>query len=293
MGRPGMALHAPLAPIQAFLLPSCLTTRRAGAYLKPHARGQRRPRDLRVRALDPDHFTCPAPAHGAVHQQRPGGSPAEGHASIILETPQAPSPPLPTSPPAPPPSLFRDSTAGAVGSARHGTQRGPGGGTASVKAAEAASEAAEIAAAKMAKAAITAADGEGVQPGTVPGMHEMYHLDAPSLGGFEEAVAAAVRALGALLSCVGGDCGGSGGGDGGGGRPETQLGVLCTSEVPLPPPGVASLLLGVDGISAGVGGGGKIVETIADVRDSFRELLVTAAALGVAVPCAPEGAGMS
>lgn len=162
-----------------------------------------------------------------------------------------------------------------------------------MKAAEAASEAAEIAAVKMAEAAITAADGEDVQPGTVPGMHEMYHLDAASLGGFEEAVGAAVRALGVLLLCVGGDCGGNGGGSGGSGRPETQLGVLSASEVPLPPPGVASLLQGVDGISAGVGSGGKIVETIADVRDSFRELLVTAAALGVVVPCAPEGAGMS
>lgn len=164
-----------------------------------------------------------------------------------------------------------------------------------MKAAEAASDAAEIAAAKMAEAAITAADGEEVQPGTVPGMHELYHLDAASLRGFEEDVAAAVRALETLLSCIGGDRGGNGGGGGGGGRgrPKTQLGVLSASEVSFPPPGVASLLMGVDRISAGVGGGGVIVETIADVRDSFRELLVAAAALGVAVPCAPEGAGVS
>ncbi|CAN0291472.1 unnamed protein product, partial [Ectocarpus sp. 4 AP-2014] len=31
--------------------------------------GQRRPRDIRLRALDPDHFTCPPPAHGELHHR--------------------------------------------------------------------------------------------------------------------------------------------------------------------------------------------------------------------------------
>ena len=51
-------------------------------------------------------------------------------------------------------------------------------------------------------------------------------------------------------------------------------------------------MLGVDGRGGGGdGGGGAIVEAISDVQDSFRELVVAATALGVVVPCAPEGAG--
>lgn len=52
-------------------------------------------------------------------------------------------------------------------------------------------------------------------------------------------------------------------------------------------------MLGADGDCGGRSGGGAggIVEAVADVRDTFRELVVAAASLGVVVPCAPEGAG--
>lgn len=41
----------------------------------------------------------------------------------------------------------------------------------------------------------------------------------------------------------------------------------------------------------GAGGGAAVVKAIADVRDTFAGLVVAAAALGVVVPCVPEGAG--
>ncbi|CAN0284737.1 unnamed protein product, partial [Laminaria digitata] len=241
----------------------------AGTFLKPHAGSQqRRPRDLRVRALDPDHFTCLPPAHGAVHQQRPGTAPAEGHSSVSVADCRPPS----------------------------GAPR----------AAEEAAEAAAAAAAAAATVALRGAGGDG-RPGAVPAVHEMYHLDAASLGGFEEAAAAATRALGDLLTHVGGGGGGGGGRGGGGGGGVGGGGCGGGRGVGFGggggggdggggvEQGVALLLLGVGGSSGGGSGGdrggGAIVEAISDVRDSFRELVVAATALGVVVPCAPEGAG--
>ena len=173
----------------------------------------------------------------------------------------------------------------------------------------AAEEAAKAAAAAEAEAATIAlgAGGDG-RPGAIPAVHEMYHLDAASLVSFEEAAAVATRALGDLLTHIGGGGGGGGDGDGGdggsggdGGRgkvgnidddrwgdraKDSRKSALMSQQ------GVALLLLGVDGGGGrGDGGGGAIVEAISDVRDSFRELVVAATALGVVVPCAPEGAG--
>lgn len=268
--------------------------RRAGTFLKPHTRGQRRPRDLRVRALDPDHFTCPPPAHGAMHQQQPGTTPAEGHASIVVESPVCRLSPGP--PPAPPAQRSHMAGASGGGARRERTDGREG---RAVAAALAAAEAAEAAAAGAATA------GREPRPGTMPGIHEMYHLDAVSVGAFGEAVAAATRALEALLAHV--PVGGGGRGDGGGGRRGPGGGRggnsvgdsgdggggdtrYAVDRAILPPPGVASLLLGR---MNGGGGGGSIVEAIGDVRGRFRELVVAAAALGAVVPCAPEGAGAS
>ncbi|CAM9736285.1 unnamed protein product [Scytosiphon promiscuus] len=60
-------------------------SRESGEPLSPTPRssGQRRPRDIRLRALDPDHFTCPPPAHGEAHQRLPGAAPAGGHVSVL------------------------------------------------------------------------------------------------------------------------------------------------------------------------------------------------------------------
>jgi len=114
----------------------------------------------------------------------------------------------------------------------------------------------------------------------------MYHLDAASLNGFVEAAAASTRALESLLSSVSGGNGNGGGGDGRGGS------VCSSTKGLLPPTGVASLLLGADRADeGGVQCGATVVEAVADVRDSFRELVVAAASLGVVVPCAPDGAG--
>lgn len=148
-----------------------------------------------------------------------------------------------------------------------------------------AAEAAAAAAAESAAAAAVAFD-EG---SAVPEIREMYHLDAPSLRQFEEAAAAATRALEALLVGVTGGDGGDGGGGGGGGR--APAAGASAGRLPLPATvGVGSLLLPVarGGCS---GGGGGMVKAIAKVRDTFRGLVVAAAALGVAVPCSPEGAG--
>ena len=223
-----------------------------------------------MRALDPDHFTCPPPAHGAMHQQRPGTAPAEGHSSVLVADVSICRPP---------------SAAPAVRST-------------ATRTAEAAAEAAAAAAATVALGAAC-----GSRPGAIPAVHEMYHLDAASLGGFEEAAAAATRALGDLLIHIGGGGagggggggGGCGGGRGGGGRSGvgSDRAQGTRSSALMGQQGVALLLLGVDGNGGGGegGGGGAIVEAISDVRDSFRELLVAATALGVVVPCAPEGAG--
>lgn len=142
-----------------------------------------------------------------------------------------------------------------------------------------AAESANLAAESAATAATT-----GGRHASLPGMHEMYHLDAASLGGFEEAAASATRALESLLARVGSD----GHTQGINGRLSAVAGGL------LPPTGVASLLIGADGGSGGVEGrhaAGDIAVAIAGVRDSFRALVVAAAALGVVVPCAQEGAG--
>ena len=169
--------------------------------------------------------------------------------------------------------------------------RAAGGSAATKAAAAAAAAGAETAAAEAAAAAVGARDG-----GVVPDIREMYHLDAASLAGFGEAAAAATRALEALLMSVGG----GGGGRGGGHRDSCGFGEgheqgKAWSAGGLPPPtGVASLLLGADrddGVGRSGGGAGEIVEAIAEVRDTFRELVVAAASLGVVVPCAPEGAG--
>lgn len=257
-----------------------------GTYLKPQgSRGQRRPRDLRLRALDPLHFTCPPPAHGETHQRRPGAAPAEGHASVLAQDEEAEEEekeeegaPLFSIPSA---AASSSSFLMAVPSAAGA--RAAGGPTAAA-AAEAAAAGAEAAAAAAAAAALAAgADAGG--GGVVPDLHEMYHLDAASLDGFVEAAAAATRALESLLSSVSEGSSNSGG-EGRGGSLFSSTGGL------LPPTGVASLLLGADG---GGGGGGQcgaaVVEAIADVRDTFRELVVAAASLGVVVPCAPDGAG--
>ncbi|CAN0385039.1 unnamed protein product, partial [Ascophyllum nodosum] len=82
-------------------------TRDSSAYLKPHGRDQRRPRDLRIRALDPDHFTFPPPTHGAAHQQPPGTVPPEGYASVV-------------SPPASPPLRSSGSGSGGFGGSGRG-----------------------------------------------------------------------------------------------------------------------------------------------------------------------------
>lgn len=145
-----------------------------------------------------------------------------------------------------------------------------------------AAEAAAAAAAEAATAAVAFDEG-----GAAPEISEMYHLDAPSLRQFEEAAAAATRALEALLvGITGGD-----GGDGSGGGDRTPAEDVSAGRLPLPATvGVGSLLLPVARGDCS-GGGGGMVRAIAEVRDSFRGLVVAAAALGVAVPCSPEGAG--
>ncbi|CAB1109209.1 unnamed protein product [Ectocarpus sp. CCAP 1310/34] len=146
-----------------------------------------------------------------------------------------------------------------------------------------AAEAAAAAAAEAAAAAASVASDEG---SAVPEIRGMYHLDAPSLQHLEEAAAAATRALEALLVGVaGGD-----GGDGGGGGGRAPAACALAGRLPLPATvGVGSLLIPVarGGCSGGEGG---MVKAIAEGRDTFRGLVVAAAALGVAVPCSPEGA---
>ncbi|CAM9592239.1 unnamed protein product, partial [Ectocarpus sp. 6 AP-2014] len=259
--------------------------------------GQRRPRDIRLRALDPDHFTCPPPAHGESHHRRAGASPAEGHASVLLAddgggggggggggwegggtSPYSSAALSLSGPSRTPPG---GASAGGGACSRAGARAAGGGGAIAARAAEAAA----AAAAEAASAATSVASDEG---SAVPEIREMYHLDAPSLRQFEEAAAAATRALEALLVGVTGGDGGDGGGGGGGGRAP----AACASAGRLPLPatvGVGSLLLPVamGGCSGGEGG---TVKAIAEVRDTFRGLVVAAAALGVAVPCSPEGA---
>lgn len=289
---------------------------KTGSFLQPHAnRGQRRPRDLRARALDPDHFTCPPPTHGAVHQQHPGATPAEQHASVIAETPlgralMSPESRSRMSTPLPPPlSRTPGSTKRRGGSGEGVKSMGEGArGCAEGKrpAAVGAAAAGAALAAGMARdeAAAMATAGPSDVPGAVAGMHEMYHLDAASLGGFEQAIAVALRALDALLFSLGtssgvSDSGGYTDEDSVGGR-RTRNASSSTAPVSaametnavLPPPGVASLLLGAGEIGGGSHGGAFIVEAIADIRDSFRELIIAAAAFGVVVPCAPDGAGI-
>ena len=309
-----MFCTAPLSRSRRVRPPTPQPTLDQGTYLKPQGRGQRRPRDLRLRAVDPDHFTRPPPAHGELHHQRPGISPPEGHASVIAqegdedeaaEEASLFSPPLASSSSSTFLSLPRGagaSTAAAAGGGGGGGcgnaatppfehsragARAAGGSAATRAAAAAAAAGAEAAAAGAAAAAVGTREG-----GVVPDIREMYHLDAASLAGFGEAAAAATRALEALLASVGGRGGhrDSSGGGGGGHR----RGEAWSAEGLPPPTGVASLLLGADGDGGGGGSGegaGGIVEGIAEVRDSFRELVVAAASLGVVVPCAPEGAG--
>lgn len=276
---------------------------KTGSYIQQsrNVRSQRRPRDLRVRALDPDHFTCPPLSHGAVHQQRPGVVPVEGHISVIGE-PLHPSRQSPQEQPSPPPCGIADDHSGG----RRCNDRASSGGvqrvarrarvsaastsasvgrTTKTPGAVAAAAAVSAAAAAAEVAAAVGADDCGIVFPTLPGMHEFYHLDAASLDGFGAAAEAAMRALEDLLAQVGGDrtCGVSSSANGG-------RRAVC-----LPPPGVASLLLtsgGHGNVVGGSGGGKVLVETIAGVRDKFVELVAAAAALGAVVPCAPEGAGL-
>eukprot|EP00903_Cladosiphon_okamuranus_P012662 g11843.t1 len=283
-------------------------SRESGAYLKPCGRGQRRPRDLRLRAVDPDHFTRPPPAHGELHHQRPGIAPPEGHTSVITQEAEEAaeaegvsifSPPSSSTTLLPSPRGATGATAGGssgggraatppVGCSRAGA-RAAGGSVATKAAAAAAAAGAEAAAAAAAEAAVGGRD-DGV--GVIPDIREMYHLDAASLAGFAEAAAAATRALEALLASVGGGPGRHRNSvDGNEGR---KQGKETWSAEGLPPPtGVASLLLGADGVGGDGSSGGacRIVAAIAEVRDTFRGLTVAAASLGVVVPCAPEGAG--
>lgn len=207
-----------------------------------------------------------------MHQQRLGTAPAEGHASVVDESSARLS--LSVSP---------DTAEGgdrSVQGNRLGVRAGGGKGSSVTRVTGAAAKASASAAAAAAAAATA---GGNLHAGAVPGIHQMYHLDAASLEGFGQAAAAATRALGALLTRVSGNHsrGGSAGGDSG----SDHMRETWPEALPAQP-GVASLLLGAKG-----GGGGAVVETIADVRDTFRELVVAAAALGVVVPCAPEGAG--
>ncbi|CAB1096607.1 unnamed protein product [Ectocarpus sp. CCAP 1310/34] len=254
--------------------------------------GQRRPRDIRLRALDPDHFTCPPPAHGESHHRRAGASPAEGHASVLLAddgggggggrewggaSPYSSAALSLSGPSRTPPG---GASGGGGVCSRAGARAAGGGGAVAARAAEGAAAAA-------AEAAATAASVASDEGSAVPEVRGMYHLDAPSLQHFEEAAAAATRALEALLVGVtGGD-----GGDGGGGGGRAPAACASAGRLPLPATvGVGSLLLPVarGGYSGGEGG---MVKAIAEVRDTFRGLVVAAAALGVAVPCSPEGAG--
>lgn len=237
--------------------------------------------------------------HGAAHQQPPGVTPVEGYVSVISETP--PSRALgmsqndisnqrngvlaaaagrgedghhPTTAPRCPESISRTGRGSAVSEREFKVSK-----ASQAAAAEAAAAAAELSFNPFSSSAAVSQQ---------PGMHELYHLDAPSLEGFGHAASAAMRALEALLVTVGPD-----------GRKESKGGPACRN-VALPPPGVASLLLGAchSGSSTennggnGGNGGGAIVEAISHVRDRFSELVTAATALGVVVPCSTEGTGV-
>lgn len=252
-----------------------------------------------MRVFDPDHFTCPAPAHGTFHQQQAGTAPVEGQASVILET----STPFSCG------SVsktyeghygYYDNVAaweakchedGSTGKKRGVTV----GERASVLSGEdkRSSTAAAAAAATTAENSATSSfrnivdSREHSQPASsaLSGMHELYHLDAVSLDCFGHAATSAMRALEALLRQVAGEavC-------------DTCGNASCASSASLlPPPGVASLLrrthCGSDRADGGGACGKRVIELIADVRDSFVDLTIAAAALGVVVPCSPEGAG--
>lgn len=222
-----------------------------------------------MRALDPDHFTTPPPAHGTVHLQRPGSAPVEGHASVLADhwKPEGTAPPE-----------------GARGGGNHplvaGKERRLCGRQETAKKASASAESAAISADLAEAAAAEAAIATGSHP-PVPGMQELYHLDPGSLEQFTEAASGAERALRVLLGRVGGDCrDGEGSGEGQGKGAALSPGVAR--------PGVASLLTGgPDACSTTA----PLVEVIGHVKDKYKELLISAAALGAAMPCAPEGAG--
>lgn len=217
---------------------------RPGSFLQTGApaRGLRRPRDIRFRALDPDHFTSPPPCHGAVHQQPPGAIPAEGHASVLEGIPRA-----------------RQVSGEKVSSA--------------VKSAAWSAEMAGVAAAEAVFAT------NPCPP--VPDVHELYHLDAGSLVWFTEAASSATRALGSLVALVELD----------GRDEEEERSEVAERSGPLDrlaSPGVAPLLLGRMGNHSNIG---ALVDTVAGIRDKFRQLVVAATALGAVVQCAPDGAG--
>lgn len=241
-----------------------------------------------MRVLDPDHFTCPPPTHGAVHQKLQGALPLEGYASVVLETPASPSQ-----------SSFRPTDSGGVGKDGFGRgvrrERGQGGSTAA-REAERAAEQAEQATAVMAIAGgnVNVDADADTAVNVIPGIHQMYHLDAASVHGFGEAASAATRSLEALLSRVSAsaglvvgmcecECGRLGNCKRRNGDQFPYSAVPCR----IPPPGVVSML--IDG--GGDGNDAAIVDAIASVRDSFRGVVVAAAALGAVAPCAPEGAG--
>lgn len=126
----------------------------------------------------------------------------------------------------------------------------------------------------------------------IPGIHQMYHLDAASIHGFGEAAAAATRSLEALLSRVSASAGSVVGirdcerlGNGKRGNDDQFPNTVVPFRIP--PLGVVSML--TDG--GGDGNDAAIVDAIASVRDRFRGVVVAAAALGAVAPCAPEGAG--